>query len=323
MTKPRVVSVIVGTRNRPDTLRDALASIRALEGPDLTFEILVGDNGTTPETPGVVAAFGGVYDRTDTYGCPAARNLAMRKMSGEFVAFLDDDDVWLPGNIRPQIALLDAQPELAAAFGQIVVSDQNLKPLGDPWPTQWPADNDIYVQMLSGYFPQVGGTVVRGDIARRYGLMDESLIGDSDWDWQLRITSAHKVGFVPVPSVNCRGRPPGTSDKLQITRAGYTRKIFLRFAPRTLGRWRNPVAVLKSYFACMTPYYDYFVTAAEERARSGDAAGARFALWHAFWLNPNRLVKNLMTSVSLRGVVRAAITKSPLPRGDAEAKLGA
>src|SRR5690606_1902121 len=111
-TSPRVVSVIIGTRNRPDTLRVALASIRALEGPDLTFEILVGDNGTTPETPQVVEEFGGVYGRTETYGCAAARNVAMRKVTGEFVAFLDDDDAWLPGHIRPHIAALDADPQL-------------------------------------------------------------------------------------------------------------------------------------------------------------------------------------------------------------------
>ena len=97
---PRIVSVIIGTRNRPDTLRAALASIRALEGPDLKFQILVGDNGTTPETAGVVADFGGIYDRTEKYGCPAARNLAIRRMTGEFVALLDDDDVWLPDHIR-------------------------------------------------------------------------------------------------------------------------------------------------------------------------------------------------------------------------------
>jgi glycosyltransferase involved in cell wall biosynthesis len=47
---PRKVSVIVPTCDRPALLREALASVRALDGPDLTFEIFVGDNGSTPET---------------------------------------------------------------------------------------------------------------------------------------------------------------------------------------------------------------------------------------------------------------------------------
>ena len=81
-TPPHRVSVIIATHNRPEKLRGALASVRALEGPDLSFEILVGDNGATPETAAVVAEFGGLYAKTDVRGCPAARNLAMRRMTG-------------------------------------------------------------------------------------------------------------------------------------------------------------------------------------------------------------------------------------------------
>jgi len=62
MTGPRHnVSVIVPTCDRPALLRQALASIRALEGADLTFEILVGDNGSASETRAVVEEFGAVY----------------------------------------------------------------------------------------------------------------------------------------------------------------------------------------------------------------------------------------------------------------------
>lgn len=304
MQSPRVVSVIVGTRNRPDTLRDALASIRAIEGPDLTFEILVGDNGTTLETERVVAEFGGLYGKTDVYGCPAARNVAMQKMSGDFVAFLDDDDVWTRDNIRPQIALLDANPQFAAAFGQILITNQNLEPIEPAWPTEWPEDNNIYLKMLSGYFPQVGGTVVRGDIARECGLMDESLIGDSDWDWQLRFVRDHEVGFVPVVAVKCRARPPGSFDVLQAKRAKYTRKIFIRHARETLSRWSSVVAVAKSYFTSIEGYYYYFTDAAIDRSENADRPSARKAFWCAFKLNPFRLISSVIRPSALRRAFR-------------------
>jgi glycosyltransferase involved in cell wall biosynthesis len=297
---PRTVSVIIGTRNRPDTLREALASIRALEGPDLTFEILVGDNGATPETAQVVAEFGGVHDTTETYGCPAARNLAMKRMSGEFVAFLDDDDVWTPENIRPQIALLDARPELAAVFGQVVVADSNLQSPGEATPRDWPKNDDIYVRMLSGYFPQVGANVVRGDIARHYGLMDESLIGDSDWDWNLRIAKEHKIGFVPVPGVICRARPNGTYDKLQTTRVGFTRRIFMRHAKGTLSRWKTPFHIVKSYYGSVGGYCEYFIDAAIRRSEVSDRAGARSALWNAVKTHPFRAMKAIVRRPNLR-----------------------
>ena len=104
--KPKV-SVIVPTCDRPALLRQALASIRALEAPDLTFEILVGDNGSDRETPAVAEEFGAVYLKALTRGPSAARNVGLRAATGHFVAFLDDDDVWLPGNVRPHIAQLD------------------------------------------------------------------------------------------------------------------------------------------------------------------------------------------------------------------------
>lgn len=303
---PHRVSVIIGTHNRPQMLRAALASVRALEGPDLTFEILVGDNGATPETPGVVAEFGGVYARTDVRGCPAARNLALRRMTGDFVAFLDDDDVWTRDNIRPHIALMQADPEIAVVFGQIVHADQELRPVGQPWPISAEMDGDVFVRMLSGYFPQVGATVVRGDVARECGLMDEALIGDSDWDWQLRLTKTYKTAFTPTPSVVCRGRPPGSYDDIQRLRASYTRRIFWRHARSELNRWSTPVQLLRSYFGAVETYYNYFVNAASDRAEEGDLALARHAIRQAFALNPTRAIRSMTQPSRLRVATRRA-----------------
>lgn len=303
----RVVSVIVATRDRPAMLREALASIRALEGPDLTFEILVGDNGTAPETPDVVAEFGGIYARTDANGCPAARNLALRQMSGEFVAFLDDDDVWTADNIRPHIALMDADPQLAAVFGQIRHADHQMRSPGEPWPLRAEMRGDIFVRMLGGYFPQVGATVVRGEVARKLGLMDERLIGDSDWDWQLRITRRYKTGFTPTPSVICRGRPGGSYDELQRRRMGYTRRIFWRHVLPNLRRWRTPWHLIRSYFGAMDVYYYYFAQAAFDRAHDGDYAGARRAIRSALALNPLRALRSMARRSRLGSATRRAV----------------
>lgn len=305
---PRIVSVVIGTRNRPDTLREALASIRALEGPDLKFEILVGDNGTTPETPGVVAEFGGIYDTTTVYGCPAARNLAMKRITGEFVAFLDDDDVWLPEHIRPHIAMLDAHPEFEAVFGQLISTDETLRPINDPWPDNPPEDNDFFRLMMSGYFPQVGATLVRARAVKQHGLMDEALIGDSDWDWQLRIARNHKIGFVRVPCALFRQRASGTFDKLQMTRVGYTRRIFMRHAKGAMSKWRTPFGMMNSYFGTMDAYFTYFEGAAIERAMAGDKAGARKALSNAFVIKPGRWFKSMLKSTALRRALREYLT---------------
>lgn len=320
MTSRRTVSVIIGTRNRPDTLRAALKSIRAIEGTDLSFEILVGDNGTTPETAGVVAEFGGIYDKTDVYGCPAARNLAIRRMTGEFVAFLDDDDIWLPDHIRPHIAMLDANPDLAAVFGQVVFADDQLRSLPEDrqWTAVAPADGDVFRMMMSGYFPQVGATVVRGDIARELGVMDETLIGDSDWDWQLRIARHHSIGFTEARCVLFRGRRPGSADKLQTSRVGFTRKIFMRHAPANLYRWKSPLGVARSYFGAVENYYIYFIATGKVAIETGRRGVALRAFWLAFTTFPSRMVRQTLKDRTVRrALLRALSPVSLAPRNDA------
>jgi glycosyltransferase involved in cell wall biosynthesis len=306
---PRRVSVIVATRDRPALLREALASIRALEGPDLTFEILVGDNGSNPQTRGVVAEFDGIYDRTDKNGCAAARNLAMRRATGDFIAFLDDDDLWLSSHIRPHIAFLDAHPEYEAAFGQILSTDTERRPVSEPWPAGLPADGDVFDMMLSGYFPQVGGSVFRGDSIAKYGLMDESLIGDSDWDWQLRIARNGRVGFINTPCVMFRQRPPGSFDQLQRVRQKYTKRIFRRHAflardyPfRRLGLRR----IYQAHAGAVWQYFDYFCTHAVQRSKAGEQEGARYALVSAFQTLPHVALSRFVRSAELRTALVSA-----------------
>src|SRR5689334_20995616 len=105
MTEAKRVSVVVPTRDRPELLREALQSIRALEHDGVRFEIIVGDNGTSPDTQKAAEAFGAIYLQTSTFGAAAARNIAMRAATAEYIAFLDDDDVWTSNHIHGHLAL--------------------------------------------------------------------------------------------------------------------------------------------------------------------------------------------------------------------------
>src|ERR1700726_2025344 len=108
----RYISVIVPTYNRPVLLGEAVASIRALEGPDLQFEILVCDNGQARETQSIADHYVAKYIPVPIKGASAARNAGLLAATGEFIAFLDDDDVWLKDHLRGHIELLDSTPSL-------------------------------------------------------------------------------------------------------------------------------------------------------------------------------------------------------------------
>lgn len=301
MTEARIVSVVVPTRDRPQLLDQALASIRSVEGPDLRFEILVGDNGSNHHDTGTVTqAYGARHLIVTTAGAGAARNAAMRAATGEFVAFLDDDDVWTEQHVRPHLQIFDRRPEVEAVFGQVVMTNPDLRPIASPIPDHVRPDGDYLKMMLDGYFPQIGATIARIGVRDAYGYFDEALLADQDWDWHLRVARGGNMEHVAVPCVLFRQRPSGSYDALILSRIPYTRKVFMRHAMPVWRKWRSPKEWLHSYFATLLGFYTYFADAAVERAAKGDAKGARFAVRHALQVFPFRAVRQLVAPTPLR-----------------------
>jgi glycosyltransferase involved in cell wall biosynthesis len=296
----RRVSVVVPTCNRPALLREALISIRALEGSDVTFEILVSDNGTAPETSAVAKEFGAIYLKMSTRGPSAARNLGLRAATGEFLAFLDDDDVWLPGNVRTQIALLDADFTLDAVIGQLIYADSQLVPIGSPWPDRPGEGDQLLRKMLSGFFPQIGTTLARISVREKIGEFDETLIGGEDLDWLLRIARKRRLGFVSTPCILFRGRPSGSYDSLQRTRIGYDRRVFFRHALPEWRIWRSPLDFSKAYSGTLMHFYKYFVDAAVARAERSERQAALRAIATALGVFPLRGAYHLIARQPLR-----------------------
>jgi glycosyltransferase involved in cell wall biosynthesis len=116
-----LVSIVLPTYNRARFLPQAFASIRGQKLDD--WELIVVDDGSTDETREVVAALAGemgkpvhyVYQRND--GAAAARNAGIDLARGNYVAFLDSDDVWLPHHLDVCVAALEANREVDRVGG--------------------------------------------------------------------------------------------------------------------------------------------------------------------------------------------------------------
>jgi glycosyltransferase involved in cell wall biosynthesis len=281
---PRV-SVIVPTKNRSTLLREALTSIRALEGPDLDLEVIVADNGSTDDTRAVTAGFGAHLVEAIAPGAAAARNAGMRVATGEYLAFLDDDDVWLPGHLRPQIALLELNPGLVAAVGQVLNCDNVLASRSQPWPERLPSDGDLVASFLR-LCPQIGATVTRSSVRDTVGYLDETLLSDEDWDWHLRLALRHGVGFVAAPCVLFRQRPQGVADDLEWMRLSFNRRVFWRNVRRAGPRRPSAAAIARLYLRHNGAYAAAFLRSAAVHADAGKQGAARRALARAVLASP-------------------------------------
>lgn len=112
-----LVSVVVPSRNYGKFLAEAVGSIRAQGVAGV--EVLVVDDGSTDETPEVLAALAGPdlrAFRLEGRGVSAARNLGIEQARGRYLAYLDADDRWLPGKLARQLEVLESEPGVGFVF---------------------------------------------------------------------------------------------------------------------------------------------------------------------------------------------------------------
>ena len=321
---PARLSVVVPTRDRAPMLDQCLASIRALEGPDLCIELIVVDDGSSDGSTAVALAHGAQVIENGGKGSAAARNAGMRAATGEFLLMVDDDDVALAGHVRPHIALLRQHPEFAAVVGQVTNTSFDLQEQGDAWPARLPRDGHL-LKSFFHYYPQIGATVARMLVRETVGDQDPALIGDQDWDWHLRLAREHLVGFVPVPCLLFRQRPPsGPQEDGEWRRLSDHARVLWKNARaagwRTLPPWELAMAASKQRGSYSAAFASYAKTHAMARQRRLLLR----AIARSFIASPPHAVKAIATDAVLRRQAFAALTgrHAPLPDPEHSAAAG-
>jgi glycosyltransferase involved in cell wall biosynthesis len=182
-----VVSVTIPTLNRPHYLDKAIDSVlkqRGL-GSDFDVELFVVDNGNLPETADVVLRYGDSVRllRIATRGIGYARNAGVDASSGEYLAFLDDDDIWTEDKLQKQLQVFTKQPEVGAVFGHM---QQFLCP--DVNPAQLEKVRHLNGQVIPA--PLATSILMRRSAWDRVGYFDTTLQIGVDIDWYSRLCDA-------------------------------------------------------------------------------------------------------------------------------------
>lgn len=192
------VSVIIPTYRRPDFLRRAIASVLSQTFKD--FELLIINDASQDNTGQLVES---IPDDRIRYHCnetnkggAASRNRGIRQAQSTYIAFLDDDDEWLPQKLELQVGLLDQSPtEVGGIYtGYERIQRATGQSLGITMPTK---RGDLsYELLLNNPLAGTSGLLLKKECFEEIGLFDEELPSYQDYDLWIRISKKFSFDYV-------------------------------------------------------------------------------------------------------------------------------
>lgn len=193
------ISVIIPTYNAEDMIVETVNAVLAQSFTD--FELIVIDDGSKDKTLVQVNAIEDSRIKAFAYdnaGVCAARNRGIGHASGDFISFLDHDDLWTADKLEDQLLALQARPDAGAAYSRVV----RMYEQGDYFafkPSHTPlVEGNIFPNLLRGNFIGNGSNIlVRREAVEAIGGFDPDCPYCADWDYCLRL-AAH-CGYVAVP----------------------------------------------------------------------------------------------------------------------------
>jgi glycosyltransferase involved in cell wall biosynthesis len=191
MFQSSLVSVIIPAFNAAETIGLTLESLCAQTHEN--FEAIVVDDGSTDDTAAIVRKFCDadprfIFAAKPHSGLPGTRNAGIEIARGEFIAFLDADDVWLPGKLARQMDLFRANPRVNLAFTNFFIWDGERDLLVYYRDSRPLPDGDVSRQLLFSSVFGISSVVLRRAAFGGDCLFDASLRdGSEDWDLWLRL----------------------------------------------------------------------------------------------------------------------------------------
>jgi glycosyltransferase involved in cell wall biosynthesis len=207
-----LVTVIIPTYNRGWILKEAIDSVLSQDFED--FELIVVDDGSTDNTIDILDGYANdiIVLRQGNRGVSAARNAGIAYASGQFIAFLDSDDLWLPGKLSRQVDFFKSNPnalicqteELWIRSGKRVNPKHRHKKFSGM----------IFKHSLPLCIVSPSAVMLKKSLLGKTGVFDESFPACEDYDLWLRISCKYPVFLIDTPLIIKRG---GHEDQLSKT----------------------------------------------------------------------------------------------------------
>ena len=200
------VSGIITTFNRAEYLKKAIKS--ALSQTYRDFELLILDNSSTDGSEAIIHHFNDSrirYIKHRPLNISQTRNLGVYEAKGDFIAFLDDDDEWLPHKLQSEFSLFEKSAnDIAMIYGGFIRIDGK----GNAFYTHQPSlKGKILKALLSledDFTGSASNPMIKKSAIESLGGFDESIKTGEDWEFYLRLTERYSVAFVSHPIVKIR-----------------------------------------------------------------------------------------------------------------------
>lgn len=287
-----LVSVIVPAYNSARFLRQALDS--ALEQDYPNVEVIVVDDGSTDETCDILDTYRDriVAVRQNNAGASVARNVAIERAQGEYLAFLDADDLWLPTKLSRQIAHLETNSDVGMVYSDWLEwapdesGEYSLPPIPetdvgdlsiDPENSGW-----LYNKFLVDCIVHTTTAVIRRSIVQQVGQFDLDLKRGQDYDYWCRVSRVTRIDKLQAVMSLYRIHSDSITHKPHATNYGYL------VVTKALDRWgrvgpdgtETPRRIVNRLLARMAFGYGY------NHYVAGDPTLARDAFWRCIRHRP-------------------------------------
>ncbi len=247
------ISVIIPAYNSEKTIKATIESVIKQTFSD--WELIIINDGSQDSTLDIALQVKDSRIKVfsfDNAGLSASRNRGLKRAVGEFVSFLDADDIWTSDKLAIQLKALQENPQAAVAYSWTDYIDENGKFAFSG--SYINVNGDVYEHLLMSDFLENGSNpLIRKEAFTALDGFDETLRAAEDWDMWLRL--ANKFDFVCVPSVQILYRVTANSVSsnvinqekfcLEVLRRGYQER-----PPSLKYSWNISLAKLYRYLTC-------------------------------------------------------------------------
>lgn len=209
-----IVSVIIPAYNARATICATLRSV--LQQTWRNIEVIVINDGSVDDTLAQIATLNDprlkVFSGANQ-GHSGARNRGLQVATGEFISFIDADDLWTPDKLEQQLLALCQQPTAGVAYSWTQCIDAAGKLLYNLPPTRF--EGDVWQFLLLGNFLTSGSNIlIRRSVVEAVGDFDTTLSKAEDWEYFLRLAQQTHFAVVPAYQILYRKSPGSASSKI-------------------------------------------------------------------------------------------------------------